>query len=210
MPGVKNPPSPSFVHCLRRPARAERGFTLIEVMVALIVLVLGVLGAAAMTLTALKDNKQSGLRQIATAAAYEVADLMRASAIVNDPPTVASIQAVFTGGTPTAVSSCWYTGCTPLEMANNNYYEWRMKTVGPGGTPLLPNADARICRDASNLGTSTPAIAAASYATCDNAATSPFVVKLRWEEKVNVARDATASATSPVQQAYLFVPIRPY
>ncbi len=169
------------------------GFTLIEVMVALIVLVLGVLGAAAMTLSAIRDSKQSGLRSQASAMAYELSDLMRANSSGN--------EAIFTGGAPSSVAACWSAaGCLPSEMAKNDYFEWRAKLTGVNG---LPNSAAVICRDAANLASN-----AASYATCDNLPASPLVVKMKWDEKNNNARDATAPIAFTT--AYLVVPIQPY
>lgn len=86
-------------------------------------------------------------------------------------------------------------------MAINNYYEWRAKLTGPNG---LPNGAAIICRDVGSLASDAVSYAAA----CDGLATSPLVVKMRWEEKNNNARDATApTAMTPT---YLVVPIQPY
>ena len=194
--GVKKSDTPSFAPASARSARGLRarvaGFTLIEVMVALIVLVLGVLGAAAMTLNAIRDSKQSGLRSQASALAYELSDLMRANN---------GWESVFTGSPPSGVATCWSTtGCVPNDMAKNDYYEWRAKLTGSNG---LPNGNAVICRDSTNLGSD-----AASYGTCDNLATSPLVVKLKWDEKNNNARDATAPTA--VTTTYLVVPIQPY
>ena len=197
--GVKKSLAPTLLRPVRGPrvrvGRAVRrvaGFTLIEVMVALIVLVLGVLGAAAMTLSAIRDSKQSGLRSQASALAYELSDLMRASG--------SGQVGVFTGSLPTAVATCWSTGCIPIDMAKNDYAEWHAKLTGANG---LPNGDAVICRDATNLASD-----AASYGACDNLLTSPLVVKLKWDEKNNNARDATAPIA--VITAYLVVPIQPY
>ena len=193
--GNPSPVAPS------RANRAQRGFTLIEVMVALIVLVLGVLGAAAMTLTALKDNKQSGLRSQASALAYEVSDLMRMSG--PGPMPGSPYEAIYTSSTPAAVASCWTTGCSLSDMAKNNYFEWRQKLNASTTGGVLPNGDAKICRDVANL-----ASTAAGYATCDGLATSPLVVKMKWDEKSNNARDA--SSPTAVTTAYLVVPIKPY
>lgn len=165
-------------------------------MVALIVLVLGVLGAAAMTLTALRDSKQSALRSQASALAFELAELMRMSP---------DQEAVFTGAVPASVGTCWTaTGCAPIDMARNNYYEWDAKLRGSTG---LPGAAAKICRDVTNLTSD-----ASGFASCDNLATSPLVVKLRWDEKANVSRFAANAtiAAAPVTQAYLVVPIQPF
>lgn len=178
-------------------------------MVALIVLVLGVLGSAAMTLTAIRDGKQSGLRSQASALAYELGDLMRAnrstsSSPVNQAADQAAREAVFTSGPPASyVSACWTgSGCTPAEMAQNDYYEWNQKLTGANG---LPNGLAVICHDATQLASATLA--------CDNAPTSPLVVKLRWDEKNNNARDAavtTAAAPVSVTVRTLALPIQPY
>ncbi len=188
----------TLVHPIFRPISRGRtraaGFTLIEVMVALIVLVLGVLGAAAMTLSAIRDSKQSGLRSQASALAYELGDLMRMSP---------GEEVTFKGPAPTAsVPGCWAgTGCSPAEMAKNNYFEWRAKLTGPSG---LPNGAAIICRDATNLGSDV----ATFNPACDDSPNSPWVVKMSWDEKNNNARDATAPTAVTI--THLVVPIQPY
>ena len=179
-----------------RPSRRPRqgGFTLIEVMVALIVLVLGVLGAAAMTLTAIRDSRQSGLRSTASALAYEISDLMRANP---------GQEAIFKASTSAPVATCWTTGCVYAsgEMASNDLYEWRQKLRGPNG---LPNGDAVICRDSTKLADS-------FYPACDNNPASPLVVKLKWDEKNNNARDAASRGTvQAVTTRYMVVTLQPY
>lgn len=59
--------------------RRVTGFTLIEVLVALFVLAIGVMGAAAMQLNALKFNQTASMRSQATLLAYEIGDSMRAN-----------------------------------------------------------------------------------------------------------------------------------
>lgn len=71
----------------RRPLRSARGssltgargFSLIEVLVAMFILAIGVLGAAAMQLNALKFNQTASMRSQATFLAYEIVDAMRAN-----------------------------------------------------------------------------------------------------------------------------------
>lgn len=55
------------------------GFTLIEVLVALFVLSLGLLGLAALQTTSLQFNHEAYLRSQATTLAYDIADRMRAN-----------------------------------------------------------------------------------------------------------------------------------
>lgn len=194
----------SFDRCApsisRRSSRTQAGFTLIEVLVALIVLVLGVLGSAAMTLNALRDDKQSALRSQATALAYELGDLMRANP---------GYESVFSGSAPSGIVSGCYTtaGCSPADMASSDYYQWQAKltlATLPGATtaepmPGLPNASYRICRDATLLN---------SISNCDGLAASPLVVKLKWDERFNNGKLTTdfGSADKP----NLVVAIQPY
>jgi type IV pilus assembly protein PilV len=56
-----------------------RGFTLIEAMVALLVLSIGLLGVAGLQLTSLRSNTSSSYRSQATFLAYDIADRMRAN-----------------------------------------------------------------------------------------------------------------------------------
>lgn len=58
---------------------AMRGIGLIEVLVAMFILAIGVLGAAAMQMNALKFNQNAAQRSQATFLAYEIADSMRAN-----------------------------------------------------------------------------------------------------------------------------------
>src|SRR5262249_56408603 len=66
---------------LRNPSRSRRarGFTLIEALVALLVLSIGLLGVAALQLTSLRSNPSSSFRSQATLLAYDVVDRMRAN-----------------------------------------------------------------------------------------------------------------------------------
>lgn len=61
------------------PASGVRGIGLIEVLVALFILAIGVLGAAAMQMNAMKFNQNAAVRSQATFLAYEIADAMRAN-----------------------------------------------------------------------------------------------------------------------------------
>jgi type IV pilus assembly protein PilV len=59
--------------------RRSQGFTLIEALVALVVLSIGLLGVAALQLTSLRSNHGSAMRSQATFLAYDIIDRMRAN-----------------------------------------------------------------------------------------------------------------------------------
>ncbi len=62
-----------------RAATSQRGLTLIEVLIAVLVLSIGLLGLAGLQATSLQFNHSANLRSQATNLAYEMTDRMRAN-----------------------------------------------------------------------------------------------------------------------------------
>lgn len=59
--------------------RHQRGVTLIEVLITMVVLAIGLLGFSALQTVAMKSNRTALYRSYATMAAYDVLDCMRAN-----------------------------------------------------------------------------------------------------------------------------------
>lgn len=57
----------------------NRGFTLLEVLIALLVLSIGLLGLAALQTVGLRSNQMATMRTLATQAAYDITDRMRSN-----------------------------------------------------------------------------------------------------------------------------------
>ena len=57
----------------------QKGFTLVEVLVALVILSIGLLGVAGMQISGMKGNHNAFLRSQAQQYAYEMLDMMRAN-----------------------------------------------------------------------------------------------------------------------------------
>jgi len=59
--------------------KRQFGFTLLEVLIALLILSIGLLGLAALQTTGLRSNQMASMRTLATEAAYNITDSMRSN-----------------------------------------------------------------------------------------------------------------------------------
>ncbi|NOS87695.1 MAG: type IV pilus modification protein PilV [Methylococcaceae bacterium] len=143
--------------------KTERGFTLIEVLVAMVVLSIGLLGLAGLQATSLKSNQSAYHRSQATQLAYEMADRMRANRVyakvllnnvyTTTDPAEAQVQPTcFSASTcPETLqldedgnSYCPVTevvGCTAAQMAQNDLREWSdaINSTLPSGMGTISN-----------------------------------------------------------------------
>lgn len=120
-----------------RPASAG-GFGLIEVLVALVILAVGLLGIAGLLITEMKANSSAYVRQQAVQSAYDILDSMRANQAqaVAGAYNMCNLQG---GGCPggasgaTAVPSAQCApsaygvitvACAPAQMAAYDVYHW--------------------------------------------------------------------------------------
>lgn len=80
---------------------SQRGTTLIETLVALLVLSVGLLGVAGLQLTSLRNNRSAHLRSQAQVMAYDITDRMRANrqVAIDDGAYNIAIGAAGTAGT---------------------------------------------------------------------------------------------------------------
>ena len=61
--------------------KRQYGFTLLEVLIALLILSIGLLGLAALQTTGLRSNQMASMRTLATEAGYDITDRMRANPV---------------------------------------------------------------------------------------------------------------------------------
>lgn len=93
--------------------RHQRGSSLIEVMVALLIMAIGLLGAAAIQLNALKFTDSSTLRTKASYIAYDMMDRIRANPGSNY--TLANLAAAPTAGGATPLTQDLFDFSTALK-----------------------------------------------------------------------------------------------
>lgn len=123
----------------RRHRRAS-GFTLVEVLVAVLVISIGLLGVARLVLAAVKANDSAYFRTQAANLAYSMLDEMRANRAY--AMTSPGYQVGY-GSYSKPSSNCAGSACTPAQMAAYDLYTWKQQlNSGVGGA--LPQGDGKI------------------------------------------------------------------
>jgi type IV pilus assembly protein PilV len=157
------------------------GFTLIEVLIAVFVLTLGVIGAAGMQLTALRTTQQSGLQTSALELAAEMADKMRANSRQmkgpDSPYVNLNFQSADEPGSAAPGASCYgaSANCSAEDLAAFDIYDWKRRVRAS-----LPGGRAMICRDAAPWGAGAGAL---TWNCGSDAGNGPLVIKLGWQAK---------------------------
>ena len=64
---------------IKHSRKKQQGFTLLEVLIALLVLSIGLLGLAALQTTGLRSNEMASMRTTSTMLAYDISERMRAN-----------------------------------------------------------------------------------------------------------------------------------
>ncbi|MDD2661844.1 MAG: type IV pilus modification protein PilV [Methylococcales bacterium] len=137
--------------------KRHRGFTLIEILIAMLVLAIGLLGLAGLQATGLKNNQSAYNRSQATQLAYDLADRMRANVA-----GVATYTAILPSAATAKANCLTTTGCIAADMAENDLFEWNSAISN-----VLPSGSGTICLGAG----CTPAAAA-----------NVFKVTITWDD----------------------------
>lgn len=124
-------------------AGKERGFTLIEVLVTVIILAIGLLGLAGLQLGGLRYSFSAYQRSQATIMANDIVDRMRANRTV----AAAGNYDIDLGDAPGA-QDCTGTGanCSTNTMADADLYEWKQALAD-----VLPAGDGSVERNGANF-----------------------------------------------------------
>jgi type IV pilus assembly protein PilV len=123
--------------------RNTKGFVLVEVLVAMVILAVGMLGIAGLLVTTLKSNSSAYLKQQAVQSAYDVLDNMRANQAqaIAGTYNACNMQVNCASGlsSPSATEpspSCDTAACTAAQMAAWDLWRWTAVDLPqlPGGT----------------------------------------------------------------------------
>jgi type IV pilus assembly protein PilV len=115
----------------------SRGVTLIEVLVALVIVAVGLLGLAGLQVRGLSIQKDAHGRAIATQLALDLADRMRANRVPGTltPPAGYAFTSAYATALPTASTDCATGVCNEAQQAEFDRAFWlaRVSQALPGG-----------------------------------------------------------------------------
>jgi type IV pilus assembly protein PilV len=148
--------------------KADAGFTLIEVLVAVIILGGALLGLAALQAVTLRNNQSAYLRSQATQLAYDIGDRMRSN-------LAGVINGSYNNKSATT-NDCILNSCTSTQMAGYDLAQWNTAISS------LPNGIGVVCLDSSPI-----------TDACDNTGSS-YTIKIWWidDKKGTIARFVTS------------------
>ena len=168
-------------HRSRNDRGRQRGFTMLEVLISIVVIAFGMLGVAGLQAFALKNSQGASYRSVATVLATDLIDRMRANPVGSTNGLYASgaVQ-----GASTATADCLTpTGCDAVALAAHDLAEWQALIAA-----ALPAGVGYLCQDATpNDGTGP------GDPQCSG--TGAYVVKIWWIDDRTAANKDRANAT---------------
>ena len=175
------------------PAKAG-GFTLLEVLIAIVIVSIGLLGVAAMQASTLKNAGGSKYRSAAITLTSDMADRMRANlegmmegdfavGTGYNRPRTALGDAAYNTPDP----ACRSSGCLPAAMALDDLATWQERLAA-----VLPRGAGVVCIDSGSTGA--PTFNGTTLdPKCDGLGTM-FAIKVFWLD--NRSETATDAATT--------------
>ena len=141
-----------------------RGFSLLEVLIALLVLSIGLLGLAALQTVGLKFNTQSYQRTQAVLNAYDIIDRIRANPGGMTAGAYNDIDLAYSA----PAADCMAGTCSTAQMADYDIGQWKTSL-----TELLSQGKGAICRGTLTLN---------PYGCTLDTTTTEFTVAITWVE----------------------------
>ncbi len=160
----------------------ESGFTLIEALIALLIVMIGLLGVAGMQALAIHNSTQAHIRSLASLDAHGLASIMRSNrAYWTNTAVPGTVSIAASGVKPTlaANTDCSTVNCTAAESAAYSLNQW---------LPVLKDLP-------------TGATATIQRAAVTGTAPSAYLVTLTWTEKNMQAKNQGMATSSTVSSS---------
>ena len=161
-----------------KPLRNDAGFTLLEILVAIVIFSIGLLGIASLQMNGMRFTQDSQLRAIATAQAEAITDRMRA----NSAGMIDKKYNITTGSIPASFpTDCSSANCSSDDLAIYDLVTWNATTTDvtqpkTSNADVLPNGSGVVCID------STPNDGTPAAWACDGLGTI-YAIKVTWTER---------------------------
>ena len=180
------------------PCNRARGFTMIEVLVAVLLLSLGVLGTVGMQASSLRANREARAQEVGTRMATELAELIRANHTQARNRTAAANPYLvdFSITAPAVASDCFTaSSCTDrLAIAKRDVADWAGRA-----TRLLPGVRVKVCYDNAPHSGGLPKWA------CDGSGETLYV-KIGWTRST---LDSSATTVDAASLPSIMLPVTP-
>lgn len=182
-------------HAAQSRKRSE-GFSLLEVLVSIIVLTVGLLGASGMLLSAIRTTNESGNFTAAVNFARELSEKARVNKAISIKTTEADNPYLISWtngsaypGASTPGTTCMSSACDAATLASWDIRDWTKRLDG-----TLPGARVVVCFDSDSWSTGDSAYEWACDSTGRN-----LVVKISWipRQTNDVLKDASAATRTP-------------
>jgi len=124
-------------------ANLERGFSLFEVLITVVVISIGLLGLAGLQFAGLRASNNAQEHTYANLLAQDIEERIRA----NPGGNYTAISLSTGGSAPTALYDCATTSCSASNMRNYDKKQWyyTIKNGGAGyNVPILPNTTINV------------------------------------------------------------------
>lgn len=193
--GLRNNSAMIRVHFDAQSARLRggtpRGFTLVEILVAIIVLSFGVLGMVGLQAAALQSNRAARSQSTAVALGRELADMMRGNKDIALLTTAANPYLVDYQDNKTlskaAPVDCVKRACSPSEMGQFDMWQWLSRVEA-----ALPQPRVVVCFDDTPYSADT----GRPQWDCRSEGKDMLVVKIGWTDQA-LGRSAAAPNAEP-------------
>lgn len=100
----------------------QNGFTMIELLIALLILAVGLFGMASLMMTSMKSNQSAAMRSQASWLAYDIVERMRLNSAV---ATSSDRYVITAAAVAPADPGCKANGCSPNNVAVLDLNEWK-------------------------------------------------------------------------------------
>ena len=142
----------------------NRGATLLEILISLLVLSIGMLGISGLQTVGLRNSHSAYLRTQATLLTFDILERIRANRQGIDANSYNNVAGALTANCLTV------TGCTSSQLAAHDMAEWQASIAA-----TLPSGSGTVCID------SDPSNGSAAAALCDGLG-NIYAVTLWWDD----------------------------